>query len=61
MAFVKYDDVEIGAKVTTTIKHSNFEGYMEVGTEVTVIGISSRGYDIEDAEGNQVLEIGWKI
>ncbi len=61
MAFVKYEDVKVGSKVTTTVIHTNFEGYMEVGTEVTVIGISRRGYDIEDAEGNQVLEIGWKI
>lgn len=63
MAFVRNvgTDKDIGDEVVTTIKHENFAGYFEVGTKVKIIGISERGYDIEDEEGNRVREIGWII
>lgn len=60
MAFVKYGH-EIGDWVITKKIHSNAAGYMDVGTEVNIIGVGIRGYDIEDDEGNRVLEIGWEI
>ena len=63
MAFVKYKTTKIEEcdKIKTTIIHSNLIGYFEVGTEVKVINIGERGYDIVDNEGNKMLEIGWKI
>ena len=61
MAFVKYNSIKIGDTVKTTVKHSNLVGYFEEGTIVKVIGITDRGYDIEDEEGNKILEIGWVI
>ncbi len=62
MAFVKTTDTHnIGDKVITTRKHENFAGYMEIGTEVTIVDISERGYAIEDDEHNRITEIGWII
>ncbi len=61
MAFVKYNSIKIGDVVKTTKKHSNSAGYFEKGTTVKVINITNRGYDIEDEEGNRILEIGWVI
>ena len=61
MAFVKYNSIKIGDIVKTTIKHTSCAGYFEEGTIVKVIGVSYRGYDIEDEEGNRILEIGWTI
>ena len=61
MAFVKNNSIKIGDVVKTTVKHTNFAGYFEEGTIVKVINITNRGYDIEDEEGNKILEIGWVI
>lgn len=61
MAFVKYNLPQVGDWVITKKIHSNFAGYFEVGTKVKIINITERGYDIEDKNGNQVLEIGWEI
>ena len=60
MAFVKYGH-EIGDWVITKKIHSSFAGYFEVGTSVKIIGASERGYDIEDACGNKMYEIGWEV
>jgi hypothetical protein len=61
MAFIKHGVPNIGDWVTTKKIHSNCAGYFDVGTEVQIIGIGIRGYDIEDCEGNIVREIGWEI
>lgn len=61
MSFVKHNTINIGDTVKTTVKHENFAGYFEEGTLVKVINISERGYDIEDMDGNRILEIGWVI
>ena len=61
MAFIKYKTPEIGDWVVTKNIHSNFAGYMDVGTKVKIIDVSERGYDIKDAEGNIVREIGWEV
>ena len=62
MAFIKKKNgYEIGERVKTTIKHESMSGYFEIGTEVTVIGESERGYEIQDDEGNEMIEIGWII
>lgn len=59
MAFVKNDSIKIGDTVKTTKVFSSFAGKFEKGSIVKVIGISDRGYDIEDEYGNRVIEIGW--
>ena len=61
MAFIKHKSPEIGDWVVTKKIHSNCAGYMDVGTEVQIIGVGIRGYDIVDDEGNVVREIGWEI
>lgn len=61
MSFVKHNTINIDDTVKTTVKHGNFAGYFEEGTLVKVINISERGYDIEDMDGNRILEIGWII
>lgn len=62
MAFIKTTKgLKIGDRVKTTVEHSNFEGYMEIGTEVTITDIGERGYSIKDDEGNEITEIGWII
>ncbi len=59
MTFVRtHKSPEIGDRVKTTIEHSNFAGYMEIGTEVTITNIGERGYSIKDDEGNEITEIG---
>ena len=62
MAYIKHKNgYDIGEKTKTTVIHDSCAGYFEIGTEVTVIGVSERGYDIQDDEGNRVEEIGWTI
>ena len=61
MAFIKHSSPEIGDWVVTKMTHSNFAGTMDVGTKVKIIGITVRGYDIMDDEGNIVREIGWEV
>jgi hypothetical protein len=61
MAFIRKRTPEIGDWVITKRTHTNSAGTMDVGTEVKVIGVGIRGYDIEDDEGNVVCEIGWEI
>lgn len=61
MAFIKHSTLEIGDWVITKRTHTNFAGTMDVGTEVKIIGVGIRGYDIEDDEGNVVREIGWEV
>lgn len=49
MAYVKNKNgFEIGDWATTTKKVDSCAGYFEKGTKVKVIGISYRGYDLED-------------
>ena len=50
---------KIGDKAITTRIVSSMVGYFEVGTPVEVIGLSWRGYDLCDMEGNRILETGW--
>lgn len=64
MAYIKFKNYyryKIGERKKTTVIHETFEGYFEIGTEVTVIAIGERGYDIKDDEGNIIREVGWKI
>ena len=61
MAFIKNRVPNIGDWVVTKKIHCSCAGYFEVGTEVQIIGVSIRGYDIKDCQGNIVREIGWEI
>lgn len=49
----------VGDVATTKRVVDSFAGYFEKGTRVTVIGVSERGYDLQDDEGNQVIETGF--
>ena len=55
------NEIHIGDRVKTTVKHECFSGYFKVGSMVTVIDINDRGYDIQDDERNRIREIGWII
>ena len=62
MGFIKSNNgYNIGDIVVTARSHTCLAGTMEEGTIVKVIGMSERGYDIEDEEGNKVIEIGFII
>ena len=61
MAFIKKKTkYNIGDVVRTTKIHEITDGYFEIGTVVTIIGYSERGYDIRDDEGNTMYEVGWE-
>ena len=51
----------IGKWTKTKKSHSDCNGTFTVGSDVKIIGISERGYDIEDADGNRMIEIGFEI
>ena len=60
MAYVKTcNGFEKGQKVKTTRKFESCTGYFEVGSIVTIIGVGPRGYDIQDDNGNKILECGF--
>ena len=59
MAYIKRNNFGVGDMVRTTEIHSSCAGYFEIGTIVKIIGISQRGYDIEDDDGNQMFECGF--
>ena len=48
-----------GQIVTTARKVESLAGYFEEGTKVEIIGISERGYDLQDEYGNRILETGF--
>jgi len=51
----------IGRRVTTTQDYVSSINCIKAGTEVTIIGVSERGYDIKDDDCNVIIEIGWSI
>lgn len=60
MAYIKNKNrYEVGEWVTTKKKIDSCAGYFEKGTKVKVIGISYRGYDLEDEYGNKIIETGF--
>lgn len=60
MAYVKTcNGFEKGQKVKTLRKFESCAGYFEVGSIVTIIGVGPRGYDIEDDNGNKIVECGF--
>jgi hypothetical protein len=60
MAFVPTES-KVGKWVHTTKEHESCSGKFEVGSYVKVTGIGDRGYEIEDKNGNRMIEIGWEI
>lgn len=62
MGFIKKDcGKKIGDIVITTRELDSLSGTFEIGSKVKIIAISERGYDIEDDEGNQMIECGWSL
>lgn len=48
-----------GEIVVTSRKVECLAGYFEEGTKVEIIGVSERGYDLQDEYGNRILETGF--
>lgn len=61
MAYVSKNLHEVGDRVITNIKHEDYRGYFEAGTEVTIVSINKDGYTIADDDGNTVPNIGFVI
>ena len=62
MGFIKKDyGKKIGDIIITTRELDSLYGTFEVGSKVKIIAISERGYDVEDDEGNQIIECGWNL
>lgn len=60
MAFIKNKNgFEVGDFAVTARKVKCMIGCFEKGTKVKVIGISERGYDLQDAKGNKIIETGF--
>lgn len=51
--------IVVGTRCVTTRPLRSCALTMYTGTEVVVIGIGDRGYDLQDLLGNKVLETGW--
>jgi hypothetical protein len=61
MAYIQ-KGIKIGDWVHTTKIHETMAGVFTVGSYVQVIDIDPmRGYAIQDADGNRMIEIGWEI
>lgn len=48
-----------GEIVVTAKQVESLAGYFEKGTKVEIIGVSERGYDLQDEYGNRILETGF--
>ena len=60
MAYVKNNDrLNIGDHVITTRVIESCGGYFEKGSKVRIIGISERGYDLADYDGNRIIDTGF--
>jgi len=62
MAYIKKSGKQIGDWVYTTKVHESLAGTFTIGSYVQIIEIDPmRGYGIQDADGNRMIEIGWEI
>jgi hypothetical protein len=59
MAFIKNEKFEKEQWGTTTKVVECMSGYFEKDTKVKIIGVSPRGYDLEDEYGNKIYETGF--
>lgn len=60
MAYIKHHNgFKIGDTVVTKRKVDSCAGYFERGTQVKIVGVSERGYDLQDEYGNRVIEAGF--
>ena len=60
MAYVKNNDrLNVGESAITTRVVQSCGGYFEKGTEVRIAGVSERGYDLIDIDGNRIIETGF--
>ena len=48
-----------GQIVVTARRIESCAGYFEEGTKVEIIGVSERGYDLQDEYGNRIIETGF--
>ena len=61
MAYVENKNgFQVGDWATTTRQITCLKGSFEEGTRVKVVGVSDRGYDLEDEIGNRITETGFR-
>ena len=48
-----------GRITTTSRRVENAFGYFEEGTKVEIVGISEKGYDLQDEYGNRIIGTGF--
>ena len=61
MPYIPVKRDRIGEWVTTKKAHTSCSGTFTIGSKVKIIGVSERGYDIEDEFGNKMREVGFII
>lgn len=61
MSYIPVKRDRIGEWVTTKKTHTSCSGTFTVGSKVKIVGVSERGYDIEDEFGNKMREVGFII
>lgn len=61
MPYIPVKRDRIGEWVTTKETHTSCSGTFTVGSKVKIVGVSERGYDIEDEFGNKMREVGFII
>lgn len=59
MSFIKDNIIGVGSSVKNNKIIKAGGGHFEVGTTLTVVGVSDRGYAVQDGDGNQAIETGW--
>lgn len=61
MAFVSNEDkmIKIGDTIELSKPVELFQGTFETGTIVKITGITERGYDFTDSEGNKAREVSY--
>jgi hypothetical protein len=60
MAYIKHG-LEVGDTVILEREVSCMAGTFTKGSKVKIVGSSYRGYNIEDEEGNRIIEVGYDI
>ena len=56
--FTPHNQSKVGKRVVLLEDVSTLRGTFSKGHEMTIIGETSRGWDLEDAYGNRILEAG---
>lgn len=67
MTFIPNPQARVGSRVRLNSDVETLSGTFTKGTELTIVGESFRGWDLEDDDGNRLYEFGrlipanWKV